>query len=276
MVEIGKYNRLKVVKMVDFGLYLDGGELGEILLPARYVPEGATVGAEIAVFLYLDSEERLVATTLRPKAVVGEFAWLQVAWANSHGAFLDWGLMKDLFVPFAEQQVRMRNGQWYAVYLYIDAVTHRPVASSRIKRFLSKERPNLHPGDEVEVLLCEAELLGYKAIVNNAFAGMIYHNEVFTDLASGMRLKAYVKQVREDRKIDLTLSPRAAKRVADFSDVLLQYLQAHAGKSHITDAASPDEIYQTFGVSKKTFKQAVGRLYKQQLIVLEPNCIKLK
>lgn len=267
-IELGKYNRMEVVKEVDFGMYLNGDEDGEILLPKRYVPEGCKPGDVLNVFVYLDMEERLVATTLQPLAQVGEFACLEVAWVNEYGAFLDWGLMKDLFVPFREQKAKMHKGGRYVVHVHLDDESYRIVASAKVERYLSKERPAYKRGDEVEVLVWQQTDLGYKVIVDNRFSGLLYRNEIFTQVEMGMRTKAYVKRVREDGKIDLELQKRGAERVEDFSEVLLQYIREQGGAIALNDKTDAGVIYDTFGVSKKTFKKAVGDLYKKRLIVL--------
>ena len=178
-IELGKMNRLRVVKAVDFGMYLDGGDAGEILLPARYVPEGCSVGDELDVFLYLDSEERLVATTQTPLAQVGDFAYLQVAWVNNYGAFLDWGLMKDLFVPFREQKLKMQKGRSYIVHLHVDEESYRLMASAKVERYLSDEMPPYREGDEVQILVWQKTDLGFKVIVDNRFSGLVYENDLF-------------------------------------------------------------------------------------------------
>ena len=185
-MELGKFNTLKVVKQVEFGIYLDGGVEGEILLPARYVPEGCKPGDELRVFIYLDNEERLVATTLTPKIQVGEFAYLEVNWVNQHGAFLNWGLMKDLFVPFAEQKMKMQMGKSYIVHAHVDEESYRIMASAKVERYLAKEQPPYKAGDEVHILIWQKTDLGFKAIVENQFAGLIYENEVFRPLHTGM------------------------------------------------------------------------------------------
>lgn len=274
-IELGKINRLTVVKEVDFGVYLDGGEEGEVLLPARYVPEGCQVGDTLDVFLYLDNEERLVATTLTPLVQVGEFACLETAWTNQYGAFLNWGLMKDLFVPFREQNGKMQIGNKYVVHVHIDPESYRIVGSAKIERYLSKEKPVFEPGTQVDILVWQQTELGYKAIVNNEFGGLLYANEIFCKLERGMKLKAYVKQVREDGKIDLALQKTGMERIEDFAPELLKYIREHNGFTSLNDKSSSEEIYDTFGVSKKTFKKAVGDLYKKQLIVLKEDGIRL-
>ena len=274
-IELGKMNRLRVVKAVDFGMYLDGGDAGEILLPARYVPEGCSVGDELDVFLYLDSEERLVATTQTPLAQVGDFAYLQVAWVNNYGAFLDWGLMKDLFVPFREQKMKIQKGKRYVVHVHLDEESYRIVASAKVEHYLSTEKPEYQPGQEVNVMVWQRTDLGYKVIVENQFSGMLFHNEVFQPLEAGMHLSAFVKQVRPDGKIDLELQKAGARKVDDFSEVLLQYIKDNDGFTPLNDKTDAEVIYQTFGVSKKTFKKAVGDLYKKRLVVLEEGGIRL-
>lgn len=274
-IELGKFNQLKVVKFVDFGLYLDGGDDGEILLPLRYVPEGVKEGDVLSVFLYLDNEERLVATTQTPLVQVGEFAFLEVNWVNQYGAFLNWGLMKDLFVPFREQKMRMVQGKSYIVYCYQDKESYRLMASAKVNKFLSNEMPPYQEGQEVDILIWQKTDLGFKAIVENKFAALLYDSEIFQPLRTGMRLKAFVKQVREDGKIDLILQQAGPRKVDDFAEILLQYIRDHNGFTSFNDKSDAEEIYNTFGVSKKTFKKAVGELYKMRLISLQPNGISL-
>ncbi|MCD8319104.1 MAG: S1-like domain-containing RNA-binding protein [Paraprevotella sp.] len=274
-IKLGKTNRLTVVKAVDFGMYLDGGYAGEILLPLRYVPEGCRVGDELDVFLYLDSEERLVATTLKPLAEVGDFACLQVAWVNQFGAFLDWGLMKDLFVPFREQKMKMQKGNRYIVHVHIDEDSYRIVASAKVEHYLSDETPSYHAGDEVQILVWQKTDLGFKVIVDNRFPGLIYGNEIFRSLSMGERLTAYVKQIRPDGKIDITLQKPGQDGVTDFSAVLLAHLRRHCGKTTLGDKSPAEEIYAVFGVSKKVFKKAVGDLYKKRLIEIADDGIRL-
>lgn len=274
-IELGKYNQLEVVKKVDFGLYLDGGDDGEILLPSRYVPEGTKVGDMLNVFIYLDNEERLVATTLDPYAQVGQFAYLEVAWVNQYGAFLNWGLMKDLFVPFREQKLKMQVGRKYIVHVHLDEESYRIMASAKVEHFLSDEKPAYNAGEEVDILIWQRTDLGYKAIIDNKYSGLLYENEIFQPINVGMQMKAFIKQVREDGKIDLELQQGGMKKVKDFSDSLLAYIKEQRGFIRFTDKSDAEQIYNTFGVSKKTFKKAVGDLYKQRLIVLEPNGIYL-
>ena len=272
-IELGKFNRLEVVKEVDFGMYLDGGDEGEILLPARYVPEGCQIGDILNVFLYLDNEERLIATTLTPLVQVGEFACLEVAWVNQFGAFLNWGLMKDLFVPFSEQKMKMQVGKKYIVHAHLDDESYRIVASAKVDRYLSKEKAEYQPGEEVNILIWQKTDLGFKAIIENKFGGLLYDSEIFQPLHTGMVLKAYVKQIREDGKIDLVLQKLGFEKVDDFSKTLLEYIREHDGYTPQNDKSPADDIYAAFGVSKKTFKKAVGDLYKKHLVVLQEDGI---
>ena len=274
-LKLGQVNTLTVVKSVDFGMYLDGGEAGEILLPQRYVPQGCQPGDELDVFIYLDSEERLIATTQMPLAVVGDFAYLKVAWVNNYGAFLDWGLMKDLFVPFREQKIKMQKDRSYIVHLHIDEETYRILASAKVERFLSEEFPPYQEGEEVEILVWQKTELGFKVIVDNQFAGLVYDSEVFQYIHTGDRLKAYVKQVREDGKLDISLQKYGKAAVTDFSAVLLNYLKEHSGRTSLGDKSPADAIYAEFGVSKKVFKKAVGDLYKRRLIVINDDGLSL-
>ena len=272
-IQLGRFNTLNIVKEVDFGLYLDGGDYGEILLPSRYVPEEYVIGEPISVFLYLDMDERMIATTLTPHIQVGEFGYLEVSWINEFGAFLDWGLMKDLFVPFREQKMSMGVGNKYIVYAHVDEESYRIVGSAKVEKFLSKEQPPYAEGDEVEILIWQKSDLGFKAIIDNKYGGLIYDNEVFQPLYTGMRLTAFIKQVREDGKIDLILQESGRKHVLDFSETLLDYLGRNGGQTMLNDKSPAEEIYESFGVSKKVFKKAVGDLYKRREIKLEPGKI---
>ena len=274
-VILGKYNQLEVVKEVDFGVYLNGGDDGEILLPSRYVPEGCRPGDMLNVFIYLDNEERLIATTLQPKVLVDEFACLEVAWVNEYGAFLDWGLMKDLFVPFREQKMKMQKGHRYVVHAHVDEDSYRIMASAKVEKYLSKDMPPYQSGEEVEVMAWQKTDLGYKVIVDNKYSGLVYQKEIFKALEPGMKMQAYIRQVREDGKIDLTLQKDGLQKVGDFAEVLLQYIKEQGGHTSLNDKSAAEDIYDTFGVSKKTFKKAVGDLYKKRLILLVEDGIRL-
>lgn len=274
-IALGRYNQLEVVKEVDFGVYLNGDEDGEILLPKRYVPAGCKPGDVLNVFIYLDMEERLVATTLHPYVQVGEFASLEVAWVNQFGAFLNWGLMKDLFVPFREQKMKMQVGKQYVIHAHLDDESYRIVASAKVDRYLSREKAPYEPGQEVSILIWQKTDLGFKAIIENRYSGLLYESEIFQPLHTGMTLKAYVKQVREDGKIDLILQKPGQGKVEDFAATLLDYIREQGGHITLHDKSPAEEIYDTFGVSKKTFKKAVGDLYKKHLVSLQENGIEL-
>jgi len=274
MVEIGKYNVLKVVKDLDFGLYLDGGELGEILIPRRYVPINCTVDSELEVFIYLDSEDRLIATTEMPEATVGEFAYLQAVEVGKVGAFMNWGLPKDLLVPFREQKVNIEKGKGYVIYIYLDDESRRIAGSSKVEKFLDNLPPEYEEGQEVDLLIYNQSDLGYKAIVNNTHSGMLYANEVFKKIQKGDRLKGYIKKVREDDKIDLTLEKPGYEKVDGIALSILEKLKKNQNFLKITDKSSADEITDMFGISKKNFKKAIGSLYKQRMISIDPDGIR--
>ncbi len=275
MAEVGKYNRLKVVKAVDFGLYLDGGDGQEILLPTRYVPQNTGVGDEIEVFIYHDNEGRLIATTARPKATVGEFQFLQVREVNEIGAFLDWGIMKDLFVPFREQRSTMQAGRWYTVFIRIDEVTGRIMGTARIEKYLNNTPPPYEYNQEVQLLVFEENEFGYKAVINNLHSGLIYRDDVFRKIEIGEHLKGYIKEIREDGKIDLSIVPLGYAKVEGIAGMILESLRLHGGFLPVGDKSDPEEIHALFHCSKKAFKQAVGALYKQKRILLEAQGIRL-
>ena len=275
MIKLGDYNILKVVRRVDFGLYLDGGPEGDILLPSRYVPEGAQPGDTMEVFIYLDNEERLVATTEEPKAKVGDFACLNVAWVNQYGAFLDWGLMKDLFCPFREQKKRMREGESYIVHVHIDEESYRIMASAKVEHYLDNGRPEYNRGDEVDLLIWQETELGFKVIVDNRFAGLIYDDQIFRLVHTGDRMKGYISTVRPDGKIDVTLQPVGRRQTEDFAVTLLEYLHANGGVCPLGDKSEAEDIKRMFQVSKKVYKRAVGDLYKRHLITVSPLEIRL-
>lgn len=260
-------NRLQIVKEVDFGLYLDGGDEGEILLPRRYVPAKYAIGDTLDVLIYLDQDERLVATTERPLAMVGDFAWLECAWTNEYGAFLRWGPMKDLFCPFREQKMRMETGQRYIVYVTYDADSYRLMATAKVERHFRTTRPPYRAGEQVDVLVWQKTDLGFKVIVDNAYPGLVYRDQIFRQgVTTGQRMTAWVSAVRPDGKIDLTLQKTGHDADTDFAQVLLQYLRSHGGRCPLGDKSEADDIRRTFEVSKKVFKRAVGDLYRRRLI----------
>ena len=275
-LQLGRTNRMTVARKVDFGLYLNGGPTGDILLPKRYAPKGIAVGDEIDVFIYLDQDERPIATTQQPKAMVGDFACLRVAWVNEHGAFLDWGLMKDVFCPFGEQKVKMEKDNYYMVYIHLDDESYRIVATAKIEKHLSREMPKMNRNDKVTALVWQQTELGYKVIVNNMFRGMIYKDQIFKPLRIGQKVEAYVSNVREDGKIDVALQMQGRKQTLSFSEQLHEYLFCHDGYCPFTDKTPAEDIYREFNVSKKVFKKAVGDLYKQRIISIAPDGIELK
>ncbi|RXE71511.1 GntR family transcriptional regulator [Muribaculaceae bacterium Isolate-002 (NCI)] len=276
MIQIGRYNNLKVVKIVDFGLYLDGGDDGEILLPARYITELPQPGDEMNVFVYRDSEDRLIATTDRPFATVGEFAYLQVTAVNKVGAFMQWGLPKDLLVPFREQKVSMKQGGIYLVYIYVDDATKRIVASAKIEKFIGNRFPDYAPGTKVKALVYNHNELGYRCIVDNLYHGLIYQNETFRPVELGVEIDAYVKRVRDDGKIDLTVSPVASVRVERLAARILEKVRENNGRLPVSDHSSAELIQEMFECSKKDFKKAIGLLYKQRVISISPEHIELQ
>lgn len=275
MILPGRYNTLKVVKFVDFGVYLDGAEMGEILLPARYVPEDCEVGKELEVFIYMDSEDRIIATTEKPYAQVGEFAMLRVNAVNNIGAFLDWGLMKELLVPFREQKMNMVAGRSYLVYVYLDADSQRIAASAKLEKFLDNVIPEYQVGEEVSLIIESESDLGYNAIINQLHRGILYHDELPGPLNKGQQLKAYIKKVREDKKIDLSLYKPGYAQVDSISQNILDRLKEAGGFLPLTDKSDAALVFDHFAISKKIFKKAIGALYKQRLIVLEVNGIRL-
>ncbi|MDL2277346.1 GntR family transcriptional regulator [Parabacteroides sp. OttesenSCG-928-G07] len=275
MINIGKYNTLTIVKDLDFGVYLDGGNGLEILLPARYVPKGVKPGDAVEVFIYHDNEGRLIATTAKPHATVGEFKFMKVNSVNNTGAFLDWGIMKELLVPFKEQKLKMAEGRWYLVYIRLDHVTGRIMASAKIDKFLNNTPPEYAFNQEVDLLVAEDTDLGYRVIINNQHTGLLYYNEVFQRLEKGEQLKGYIKEVREDEKIDVSLTPLGYQKVEGITGIILESLKAQGGFIAVHDKSDPDLIYSLFRCSKKAFKQAIGALYKQKLITIEEEGIRL-
>jgi len=273
---LGKRSRLEVTRIATPGVYLDGGDRGEILLPGRYVPVGTLVGEAIEVFVHRDSEDRLVATPEVPKVMVGEFACLRVVSASPHlGAFLDWGLSKDLLLPIREQGRRVAPGDWVVVYVFVDLKTDRIVATSRLNRHLNVAPPDYAEGQPVDLLVAGRTELGYNAIVASAHLGLLYHNELPGTLRIGDRLDGYVKAVRPDGKIDLTINPAGYGRVAPLKEQILEALAESGGRLGLHDGSPPEAIRGAFGVSKKAFKQAVGALYRERLIELGDQGISL-
>ncbi|MCM1450853.1 MAG: S1-like domain-containing RNA-binding protein [Clostridium sp.] len=270
MLKIGNYNTLKVSRVVDFGAYLDAGDGLEILMPAKFFTSEPLPGDEVDAFVYTDSQDRLIATTEKPYAEVGDFAFLQVADTNSMGTFLDWGLeAKQLLVPFSEQRERMHEGGIYLVYVYLDHTTNRVVASSKIEKYVGNVLPSYKHGQKVEALLVKRTEIGYKCIVDNLHWGMIYANEVYQPLALEQKITAYVKRVREDGKIDLSVTDRARARTSDLSEAIMEKLNlSPEGFLPLTDKSDPQAIKAVLQCSKRDFKKAVGKLYKDRLVAI--------
>jgi hypothetical protein len=276
MAEIGRINTLRVLRRAEHGLYLEGEEGNDILLPNKYVPEGTSITDEIDVFVYRDSEDRIIATNLTPKAMVGDFALLEAVAVTRFGAFLDWGLEKDLFVPFREQKNKMVVGNKYVVGVYLDESTDRVVASAKLGQFLADEHPEFDTNELVDVLVYDITEIGYKCIINNSYLGIIYKNEVFEKpLEIGEELEAYAVKVRGDGKTDLSLLRPGYEKMDDISKDLLEELQDCGGYIAISDKSPAEMIYSRFGISKKNFKKAIGALYKQKIIEIEKIGIRL-
>lgn len=275
MIQVGRYNTLRVVKHVDFGLYLDGGDETEILLPKRFVPRGVKENDEIEVFLYHDSDNRLIATTQRPYAIVGEIVRLKAVSITKQGAFLDWGLMKDLFVPLSQQESRMSEGGRYLVKIFIDEQTGRVAATERIGRFLSNDDLTVKERESVDMIVYRETDIGYEVIINHKHTGLLHYNEVFRELEIGDIEKGFIKTIREDNKIDVSLGEAGYAKVETEADKILRLLQENDGYLPYHDKSAPEDIYDFFGISKKTFKMTVGALYKQKKIELTQTGIKL-
>jgi predicted RNA-binding protein (virulence factor B family) len=275
MTKIGEHNTLKVIRETDNGVYLDGEELGEILMPQKYVTDEVKETNEATVFVYTDSEDRLVATTENPYAEVGDFALLTVKATGKFGAFLDWGLAKDLLVPFSEQRAKMLEGKSYWVYVYLDLLTNRVAASAKLNKYLDNTPPEYKTGQEVDLIILEETDLGYKTIVNKEHNGMLYKNQVFCELEIGSKTKGYVNKVRKDDKIDLLLEKPGYEKVDTISQKILTELKNNHGFMAVSDKSSPEMIQAMFGISKKNFKKAIGGLYKKRLITFSSDGIKL-
>ena len=275
MITLGKTYKLEAIKTVDFGFYLDAEDLGEVLLPRKYAPPDLVVGDAIEVFLYLDSEDRPVATTQKPKVQVGELAYLKVVATTQVGAFLDWGLEKDLLVPFAEQHKPMEVGRSYLVYVYLDKIHERITASSKIDKFLDDSKPHhFKPQQAVNLIIATSTDLGYKAIVNNSHWGVLYKNEVHQRLSFGQSVKGYIKHIRPDGKIDLSLQGGQETR-DQYETIILNYLKKQNGFAPVHDKTDPQTITKLFGMSKSAFKKAIGSLYKQRIISIGEDGIRL-
>lgn len=274
MLQIGQYNTLQVLRNTKVGLFL-GDEEHDVLLPNKYVPKEYFIGDEMTVFIYLDHEERPVATTLKPYVKLNEFAHLKVNHVNKFGAFLDWGLEKDLFVPFKEQATKMEVDKRYLIYMYLDEQTNRLVGTSKVNKYFSEEIPDFEPNEEVSVMISHFTDLGVNVIIENKYKGLVFADEVFKDLKLGTKTKAYIKQVRLDGKIDLTFKKIGVEAIDDDAHLILNELKANNGYLGLHDKSHPEEIKSVLQMSKKAFKKAVGNLYRQRLIDIRDNGISL-
>ena len=275
MIEIGKYNDLKILRETSVGIFLGDGE-EDVLLPKKYMPEEFNFGDILHVFVYRDYEERKVAVTDVPKIKLHEFSFLKVTDVSEIGAFLDWGMEKELLVPFKEQRLKMVEGRWYVVYLDIDKVTDRLFASNRIDKYLDNSELSVKHGEEVDLLVYHQSELGYNVIVNNKHNGLVFKNEIFKVLNVGDRLKGYVKKIREDNKLDISIQAIGFENYNDKnSETILKALSKKDGFLSLNDKSSPEEIYSSLGMSKKAFKKSVGSLYKQGKIIIEENGVRL-
>jgi len=276
MADIGKYNTLPVVAVTDKGAYLNGGELGEVLLPNRFIPENCKVDDKLTVFIYVDSAERVIATTEKPLGQVDEFVSLKVKQLNKMGAFLDWGLPKDLLVPFNQQHTAMEEGKYYLVRIFLDTSTDRIVASSKLDKYIDIWPADYQKWDKVKLMIGGKTDLGFKAIINDKHWGLLYDNEIFQPLRVGKIIDGYIKNIREDGRIDLSLSRSGEGKVNDFAAKLLAHIAENDGFSPLHDKSSPELIQRVLGVSKKTFKATVGNLMKNGKITIEKDGIRLK
>ncbi|WP_027852584.1 CvfB family protein [Marinobacterium litorale] len=275
MIQLGQLNRLQVIREVPFGVYLDGGEAGGILLPKREVPEGCQIGDRLQVFVYLDSDDFMVASSAKPRVMVGQFARLKVSDVNEVGAFLDWGMPKELFLPYAEQLRPLKPGEWCTVYVYIDN-SERIAASARTERFLEKNPTDLQVGQLVELLIHRQTDLGYAVIIDHRYSGLLHRQDLFREVRLGQRISGFIKQLLPDGKIDVMLDKPGYQRVDPLARQILDYLEAQGGFCPLGDKSTPEAIRETFGVSKKAFKMALGALMKQGMIRQESDGIYLK
>lgn len=276
MIEIGKYNDLAILRETSIGLYLGDEEGEDVLLPNKYCPPAFEIGDVIRVFVYLDNEARKVATNMIPKILLHEFAFLKVTAVESVGAFLDWGLVKELMVPFREQRQRMEVGRWYVVYMDIDEKTGRLYASNKIEHRLTNDNLDVKEGEEVNLLVLQKTDLGYTVIVNHKYKGLLFENEIFRDIHIGQKLTGYIKKIREDNKIDVSLQPVGYESSKDpLSDLVTRVLYENNGFLPLNDKSTPETIYATLGISKKAFKRTIGNLYKEKTIEITDEGIRL-
>ena len=275
MIEIGNINTLKILRGTRVGLFLgdDDVDVDDLLLPTKYAPKEFEIGDEIEVFCYLDHEERPIATTLKPFIKRNGFGFLRVAEVNEYGAFLDWGLEKHLLLPFREQRFKLKEGDWCVVYCYLDDKSFRLVASTRLHKFLSNEQLELQQNDQVDLLVFRKSDLGWDVVVNNKHKGLIFASEVFQDIAIGDELKGYVKKIRQDAKLDITLQPIGIDKLDPAAQAIYEKLIAEEGVLRVHDKSSPEDIKAIFQMSKKTFKRAIGSLYKNRKIDIRKDGI---
>lgn len=275
MIYLGQKNNLTILRSSAVGLYLTDDEQNDVLLPNKFTTPEQKIGDKIEVFVYTDSEDRLVATTQEPLIMLNQFAALRVVDIAPFGAFMDWGLDKDLLVPAKQQVVPMHEGETHVVYLYLDEETERLAASSKLNKFFVNEHHDLAAGQEVDVLIYEDHFLGYFAVINDAYKGLIYKDEVFRDLEVGEKMKAWVKKVKDTNEIDLSLQKIGFARLEDVKDILYDYLKANNGYTALTDDSTPDEIADALQISKKAFKKSLGMLYKKRLVRIEKDGVYL-
>lgn len=276
MLAVGQVNRLTILRGTSVGFYLGNEEGEDVLLPHKYIPEEAQIGDEIDVFIYRDSEDRIIATNLRPQVALHEMGCLEVTHVSPFGAFLDWGLEKDLFVPFREQNQKLRAGDWAIVYVYLDEKTDRLVGTCKIQKHLHPADAHLQEGQEVSLLIYERTDLGYKAVINHRYGGLLYHNEIFRRVAWGDTLPGYIKAIREDGKIDLVLDRPGVKRLGTDAERIWNHLQQAGGRLPFSDSSDPIDIQTQFEMSKKAFKRAIGTLYREQKIDILPDQIQIR
>ena len=273
MIELGNYNTLKILRETAVGLFLGDDDVDDLLLPLKYIPEEFNIGDDISVFCYLDHEERPIATTLKPLIKRNTFGWLKVAEVNEFGAFMDWGLEKHLLVPFREQQTKMIEGESYVVFCYLDEKSFRLVASSRLNKFAKNEEISLNPNDEVDLLVSRQSELGWDVIINNKYQGLVFNSEVFQPMQVGGTLKGYVKKIREDNKVDVVLKPIGYLGLEPAAKKIFEQLELAGGYISLHDKSTPEEIQEMFQMSKKTFKKAIGALYRDRKIDIKDDGI---
>ncbi len=275
MINIGKINKLKILKKISYKYILDGEEWGEIILADKSLPGKYKPGEELEVFIYKDRESVITATLDKPAVFPGEAGLLKVVAVNSSGAFMDWGLSNDLFVPYSEQKKEMKEGRSYVVYIIFNEEKGNIIGTSKIEKYLNKRDHTFSEGEKVNLLIYDTTEMGYKAIINNTYTGVLYKNEIFKPVTTGLKMNGFIKKIREDRKIDLCLEKPGFTKVASISDKILIFLKQNRGILDITDKSDPQEIYNLFGVSKSTYKKALGTLYKKKIIEMDDKSIRL-